>query len=265
MRFVFNGNYTNQEKEVFQKAQEEDFLKIYDYLKINPASVEKITYKVFDSRKGKQEADPNHSISRASARSGEMAVYRFWLPSDDSHFPHELTHLATAKWGKSYDWTLEVDTYDGKKITLTEPMLSTSFMQEGLAIAVDDIVFGRKLMEEDEEKFIDDWCREYKGKFPKLAECINMDGFCAFENKLIVPFTASLSKFLLRTFGIEKFRQVYISLNELVPPADNVKVMENVFGLKEKELINKWGESIKDQETIPFHNQLPFECIKGKL
>lgn len=141
MVYHFNGSYPREDQGRFILAQEEDLQRICRFFSVAADSYH-ITQNIFDSREGKQRSDPNHSIGRAGARTFEMALYRYWAPGDDPHFPHELTHLVVHKLVPTYPWTVELDTADGGKITQTAPMDSTSFMQEGLAIAVDDIVFG---------------------------------------------------------------------------------------------------------------------------
>lgn len=241
MNYNFYGQYSEKEQDLFKYAQGDDLKKICRYLKTEISLLENIKFEIFDSREGKQNADPNHSISRASARFNEMTVYRFWLPTEDPHFPHETTHLVAHKWSRPYIFKTELDTWDSKKISRKLKMVSTSFMQEGLAIAVDDIVFKRKLLEERESKFIDKWCREQIDKMPKsLEKIINLDGFGSVENKVVVPFAASLSKYLLQEFGVDRYKSMYIQLKETISPEENVKVIEGVYGLTEKEILDKW-------------------------
>lgn len=244
MIFKFHGNYTDEDKRSFEAAQEQDLIKICQYLETDPKLVAGIKFEVFDTREGKQNADPNHSISRASARFKEMTVYRFWTPIDDPHFPHEITHLVAHTWAKAYFLTAALDTWDNKKVTRTTEMVSTSFMQEGLAIAVDDIVFGRKLPEEGEEKFIDDWCRQQLDQMPTLSECINLEGFDSFDNKIVVPLAASFSKYCLKKFGVKKYKKIYVKLKETVSARENIQIIEDIFKLKEEDLLQQWRKSL---------------------
>lgn len=240
MLYKFDGSYSNKDKELFKSAQEKDLNKITRFLKTPFKYTARIKFEVFDTMEGKQNADPNHSISQASARFKEMTVYRYWKPNDDPHFPHEITHLVAHTWTKPYKWRIELDTWDDKSILKTIEMVSTSFMQEGLAIAVDDIVFKRKLPEEGRHKFIDDWCREQLDKVPAIIDVINFEGFGSFENKLVVPFGASLSKYLIQTIGLEKFKQMYVSVKEINSPDINVEVLEKIYGQKSKDLLENW-------------------------
>lgn len=245
MKFNFHGTYSNKDIKLFQDAQNSDLAEICRYLKTNVKLLNNIRFEIFDTREGKQKADPNHSISRASARFDEMAIYRFWLPTDDTHFPHEITHLASHTWAKPYLLTEKLDTAYGTKIKKTFKMVSTSFMQEGLAIAVDDIVFNRKLLEDGEHKLIDNWCREQSDELPiPLTQVINFKGFGSVENKIVVPFSASLSKHLLQSFGVDKYKKMYILLKETDAPEINVETIEKVYGMREQQIIDNWKKSV---------------------
>jgi len=246
MLFNFHGLYTDDDKNKFRLAQEEDLESICDYLKTDNSKVADIRFEVFDTREGKQAADPHHSISRASARFNEMALYRVWTPDDDPHFPHEITHLVAHTWTKPYVLTEELDTAYRTKVKKTFEMVSTSFMQEGLAIAVDDIVFQRKLLEEGESKFIDDWCLKQLAKMPStLKQVINLDGFNSMENKIVVPFAASVSKYLLQNSGVGQYKEMYIRLMETASPLENIRILEEIYQLSERQIINQWQKSIE--------------------
>ena len=219
--------------------------KICAYLQTAIDKLPPITFQVFDTRQAKQEADPHHSISRASARFEQMAVFRFWQPDDDAHYPHEITHLVAHRWATPYNFNTQLDTWDDKIINKKVAMVSTSFMQEGLAIAVDEIVFGRKLLEENEYNWPDDWCREQKETMPKkLCGVINLDGFSKVPNKIVVPFCASLVKFLLINFGLDKFKQMYILLREIDSPEKNVTRIQSIYKIPETKLIKLWRQSL---------------------
>lgn len=245
MRYKFHGNYSSKSIDEYQKAQEEDLIKIRKYLQTENSKLGKISFEVYDTREGKQKADPNHSISRASARFNEMRIYRCWLPGEDPHCPHEITHLVAHIWAKPYPLKTELDTSYGTKIIKKIEMLSTSFIQEGLAIAVDDIVFGRKLLEEGEKKYIDDWCRKQMNKMPvNIHSVIDINGFDSLPNKIVVPFSASLSKFLLNKFGLNKYKKMYVKIKETLPPEENVRMIENEYRQSEEKLVNNWRKSI---------------------
>lgn len=241
MKYYFQGNYTSKKQSDFQQAQESDLLKICDFLETEPSMLEVVSNHVFDTREGKQKADPNHSISRASARFEHMAIYRYWEPNDDPHFPHEITHLVAHTWAEPYDYEVDLDTWDDKIIRQKIKMVSTSFMQEGLAIAVDEIVFGRMLKESGEAKLIDQWVLDNIDQIPKsLVEVINFEEFCEWPNVLAVPTAASFTKYLLQKYGLAKYKQMYISLKETHAPDENVKKIEQVYKKSIDELYQSW-------------------------
>lgn len=243
IKFNFQGKFSQAGKNLFVKTQTADLIKICSYLKINPKSLGLIKYFIFDSHQGKIDADPNHSVSRAVARYKENAIYRFWDKIEDPSFPHELTHLVAHHLDTPYRLHTEVDQANGEKLTIDIEMVSTSFMQEGLVIAVDDLVFNKKLKEEREFKFIDDWCRKQIDQMPKSLKSA-MEDFDTLPNKIIIPFTASLSKFLLNKYGLEKYIKVYCGLRETNSIEENIKVIEEVYSLDESTIFSDWESSL---------------------
>lgn len=243
IQFKFQGKFSQTEKKLFKDTQIQDLIKICAYLQINPKSLGLIKYFVYDSHQGKIDADPNHSISRAVARYKENAVFRYWDRIEDSSFPHELTHLVAHHFYTPYYLNTQVDQADGTKLTVDIEMVSTVFMQEGLAIAVDDIVFIRKLKEQGGFKFIDDWCREQIKFMPKSLKNA-MANFNNLPNEVIIPFTASFSKFLLTKFGLEKYKKVYCKLKETNPLEENIKIFTQIYNLDEKSIIKSWKLSL---------------------
>lgn len=240
MNYYFNGSYSKKVQIKFKDTQEQNLVEIAKYLRTSKKSLTNISFEIFDSREGKQKIDPHHSISRASARFKQMTIFRYWEPKDDPSFPHEITHLVAHTWAKPYKWQVDLDTWDDKKISTVIEMVSTSFMQEGLAIAVDEIVFNRKLLENGKLKFPDDWCKRYIKKIPEVTKCINFEGFCSFDNEIIVPFSASLTKYLIQKYGIDKYKNAYISLKETNSADKNVRLLEKIYGVNIKEIRDKW-------------------------
>lgn len=243
IKFDFQGEFSQKENGLFTRTQTEDLIKICNYLQVNPKSLGQVKYFIFDSHQGKIDADPNHSVSRAVARYNENAVYRFWDKIEDPSFPHELTHLVAHHLDIPYLLKTEVDQANGEKLTIDVEMVSTSFMQEGLSVAIDDIVFNKKLKEDGEFKFIDDWCREQINQMPESISSA-MQSFDTLPNKIIIPFTASLSKFFLNKFGLEKYKKVYCGLKETNSIEENIKVIEEVYILDESTILSNWKSSL---------------------
>lgn len=245
--FYYDYDIGSSDSYYFETIQKNDLGEVCKYLAVSVDALPKISYKVYENVDKKRAADPNHSGSRASARCDEMTIYRVWSPSDGENpsFPHEIVHLVAHLWSVPYRWNATLTAPDGSEYQKEIGMISTSFMQEGLAIAVDDIVFGRKLKEEGQFKLIDDWCREQIDSIKKidLASVINFDGFCSMDNKLVVPFSASLSKFLLNKYGLDKYKQMYIGVKEIMSPEQNIEMFESVYG-SYRDLVAGWLKSI---------------------
>lgn len=245
--FRFHGEYTEEERMSFSEAQQEDAVRIIGVLYPGSEIKLKIAFEVFDDSQEKQEADPLHSRGRAAARYREMTVYRVWNPKEDPHFPHEITHLVAHTLAEPYEWEVELPGKDGEETTYKIDMLSTSFMQEGLAIALDEIQFKRLWKISDKEQSVDAWMKEHQDEMEgitSLSNCINFEGFNSYEDSFIVPFSASLSKFLIERYGIELYKQMYSEIKETNLPADNVSIIETVYGRTEKELLLDWKESL---------------------
>lgn len=241
--FFFKGKYSENDKQQFIEAQDEDLKKICDYLKTKLAK--NIKFKTYLDIEDKKQDDPFRSVSRASARFSEMTVYRNWKPGENPHFPHEITHLVTHTWNEPYNYPVTLDTFDGKEIQQEIEMLSTSFMQEGLAIAVDDLVFNEKLTEKGETKTIEDWCRENINQLPKLTDVINFDGFNSIDNKIVVPYAAGFSKFLLQEYGLVKYQKMYVSIRETYKPKGNIKIIEKIYQKSTERLQKEFIKSLK--------------------
>lgn len=245
LTFDFHGAFTDDEKERFAFVQKRDLEKIAVYLQTDRSFLAGMRYKVFSTRESKQEADPQHSISRASARFKEFAIYRYWQPEDDPSFPHEMTHLVAHRWAVPYQFTTQLDTADGNVITQTLDMVSTSFMQEGLAIAVDDILFQRMLTEGQVTKTVDTFCRDQRDAMPtSLQSVINFAGFGSLPNEVVVPFSASLSKFLLAKYGLETYKKLYTAVKEVHASEENIAIIEATLHTSEQDLLHEWRRSI---------------------
>ena len=117
MKYQFHGKYKESDKQRFTTAQKNDLEKICNYLKTDLSVAKDFQYKIYDTRKKKQESDPYHSISKVSARFNKLTIYRFWETKEDPNFPHELTHLIAHMWHKPYVWETSLDTWDRQKIT----------------------------------------------------------------------------------------------------------------------------------------------------
>ncbi|GEM_PF-1918635 len=246
--FIFRGVYSPEAQQTFIDAQYADAVEVCDFLGVTIKTAPKdlkLFVLVFDTQEKKKIADPFRTGSRASARFNEMELYRVWMQDEDPHFPHELTHLIAHTWGEPYSWVVELkDSETGKEYQRATMMISTSFFQEGLAIAVDELHFQKPWRE---GKFVDELCREHTKEIDEiksLAQCINFTDMNTFPDEVIMSFAGSFVKFLIQTFGMDTFREIYIRMREVDYPWENISEIENVCEISEKELLRQWRETI---------------------
>lgn len=77
-----------------------------------------------------------------------------------------------------------------------------------------------------------------------LQEVILLDGFGSLPNEIVVPFTASFSKYLIKEKGVGVYKKAYCALKETLTPQENVQIIENVYGKSESELLVEWRQSL---------------------
>jgi hypothetical protein len=239
--YEYFGDYSEQQTADFAEVQESDLQKILTYLNVETPKV-KYKYKIFPTLIEKQRADPNHSVSHACARVDERAIYRVLGPEmEQLSFPHELVHLVAHDIAPQYKWEVELDTYNGKKYKKTIEFDSTSFLQEGLAILIDELVFGNKLREAGEYHYIDDWVRHNTDKTDlKPHDILDFYKSCAQPPLFATPICASFCKFLVEKYGMEKFMQVYRASSELNTEKENIRVLEKTYNEDIDFLEDEW-------------------------
>lgn len=239
--YIFDSNYKEDEKQKFIYANNKDFDRLNRYFKDNHDL--SIKYFAFSTRENKYRNDPFHSISRASARWHVNSVYRYWEPSDDPHFPHELVHIFAHQLDKPYTWETEFDTFDGEVFEVDLPMVSTSFLQEGLAVALDDILFHRKIYENGKWEPLEKLVQNINKWDLITASILNFEGFSEVPNNVSIPFAGYLSKYIIKNYSFEQFKRIYISVKEIISVEENAKVFKRIL----KEDFDSIVEQIKSQ------------------
>lgn len=251
LSFSFVGQFTQEQKETFQRAQREDFSKLLDVMHIESGKEPSMTFQVFDTREKKQAADPLHSLSRASARFRERAVYRYWQGDADPHFPHEMTHLFAHSWAEPYVWVVELP--EGANVVEREiEMVSTSFFQEGLAIAIDESRFGRMWLGSPSGEKLETWIRRNWESCSHLtiSGSINFEGFNAMSDDTANAFAGSFSKYLIERFGLERYKELYIQVRETNSVLQNRQILESVLGETETVLVDHWKEWVLEVSKV---------------
>ena len=243
--YYFYGEFGKKEITDFVDTQERDLEKILGFLNVDDLRA-RFSYKVYPDLEKKREADPYHSGSYACARVGEKTIYRV-LGEDmqNPSFPHEIVHLVMHEISPTYNWEVELDTFDGKKQKEVIPMDSISYLQEGMALLIDEIVFENKLREAGEYRYLDEWVHHNEGKHNiKTKNQIDFYEFCAQNPLYGTPMCGSFCMYLVKKYGLDKFMELYKKTSELFKKEKNILIIESNYGKTLNELESEWLKSI---------------------
>jgi|GEM_PF-2486282 len=249
--YEFYGDFSKKQINGFMKTQQKDLNKILKFLKIKKIN-DKLKYKVFSALQEKRDSDPNHSASPACARAGEKTIYRVYNPNIKSYpemksfsFPHEIVHLVMHEISPSYNWTVTLDTYDGKEMRKEVEFDSIVFLQEGTALLIDEIVFGNKLRRLDEYKYLDGWVKYNCGKHNiKISNLIEYYESSEQKPLYSTPICGSFCKYLYNKYGLEKFLKLYRSCSELDSKNENIERFKVIYGKLLDELEADWDDKL---------------------
>ena len=59
-----------------------------------------------------------------------------------------------------------------------------------------------------------------------------------------MPFAASISQYLINKYGLNKFKEIYVSIKETNTPEQNISIIEQIIQLEENELFYLWKKSL---------------------
>jgi hypothetical protein len=243
--YEFYGHYRKDHVSDFVNTQEDDIAKISNFLGLKKVHA-RFKYKVYPTIGEKRKADPYHSGSYACARFGEKTIYRVLgdgMPN--LSFPHEIVHLVMHQISPTYYWEVELDTFDGKKKKKVIAMDSTSYLQEGIALLIDELVFNNKLREAGEYRFLDEWVHYNKGKHDiHIKDQIDFYEFCACNPIHGTPMCGSFCMYLVKKYGLSKFLELYKGSSELLKKEKNILLIESAYGKSLDKLEKEWLKSI---------------------
>ena len=209
----FKIYYSNDKKikaHINELGKEHEFLykEIVDELKINPKS--KVSSYIYKNRKEKERLMGAKNVLIGDPFNYEMHN-DFEVPPIP-HLKHEMTHVLSANFGhKIFKLTKYVGLF------------------EGLAEAVG--FEGRKLTLHEKVKAL-----YLLNKAPDIIEIISAYGFWTKQSRKAYWTAASFVRYLIDTFGIDKFKSVYLKAN-----------FKEIYEIPLGELVKKWEEKISDQ------------------
>jgi hypothetical protein len=248
--YHYHGDYTDEEKAIFEMRQENDLMVICGYLDCTLPK-ELIKMYICPTRKVKQILDPHHSPSRASYRSDTHSIYRVWDKDfKTASFPHEITHAIAHLWGTPYLFTTTIDTATQGALEITTSMVSTSFLQEGLAIATDELAFGYKhaiagarcWQLEHMQKFL-----ATKSPLPSLLEMQHFTTFADLPNEISIPIAVTWTMFLMERFGLKTYKAYYVAMTESLTTSEMQSVTSRIFATSFHELYESWRSWVLSQ------------------
>ncbi len=115
--------------------------------------------------------------------------------------------------------------------------LSIYLFCEGLAQFMEGNLFGKDV------DFISKELLEQK-KLYSVKELIDNKNWEGVEPKIIYPEVGSFTRFLINTYGRDKFKNIYQKLSRLNNFEENLKTIENGFGKLIEELEERWKNNL---------------------
>lgn len=246
--FIFQFFGASPDEETIQEfiaTQEADVATVRQFLGVDN-DVGPYQFLLYPTLADKQAADPHHSTSRASARAGEQSIYRVFGPEmPEPSFPHELVHLVMHDNSPTYLWEVQLDNPDGSSHYEAVQMDSISFLQEGLAVTVDELAFGNKLYEAGEYRFADEWVRHNANEHTiAVSDILHFDGLSEQNPVYATPVSASFCKYLITTYGMPLFLDLYRSCHENDTLEQTITEFHHNYGKGLVTLETEWRQSL---------------------
>lgn len=217
--YIFNveeGSLADIEIEQIKSRQEAAFSKIIKVLDLNEPS-QKITYYFYTSREKKAELIGDGWYGQSIY--DEFAIHAVYNEEDKVVGEHEDTHLLTLELG-----------------------YPVSFIQEGIAEAM----VGKSMFGNDHYKIVRDGLNR--------GLTINLENLIASqqawvdtsdeEAEFYYSIAGSFTKYLLETFGFEKFKKLYGLNSREKTPAENIEIFKQVFDRDIRIIADEWLHSI---------------------
>lgn len=229
----------------FIATQEADLAAVRTFLGVS-ADADAYHYQVYPTLEAKRMADPHHSPSRASTRANERTIYRVLGPEmPELSFPHELVHLVMHDNSPTYLWEVKLDNPDGSSHYEAIQMDSISFLQEGLAVTVDELAFRNMLCEAGEYRFADEWVRQNASEHSiAVPDILQFEALSEQNPVYAMPICASFCKYLITTYGMPLFLDLYRSCHESDLHEQTVTEFRNNYGKDLTTLEIEWQQSL---------------------
>ena len=104
------------------------------------------------------------------------------------------------------------------------------------------------MSEKWDQKDIDFWAKKYlkRDKLYSLEFLIDNKNWNKINEAIVYPQAGSFIRYLVKTYGLEKFKEVYKNLSRNKTAKQNVKIIEKVYFKSMKELEENWKEHLEN-------------------
>jgi hypothetical protein len=205
------------------KVQEESYKKILRTLKLK--NKRKLNYYLYPSKKIKNElmGDDGHGngiwleIAKQKRiwKSEKFEVHALYNNKIQCIGAHEDTHLLSLPWG-----------------------VAIFLFSEGLA---------EFMSEKWQNKDIDFWAKEYlkKNKLYSIEFLANNKNWDKVNEMIVYPQSGSFIRYLIRIYGIEKFKRVYKKVSRKKKFNDNIRIIKEIYSKSIEKLEKDWKKYLK--------------------
>ena len=213
----FENSLAAEEIEKIVETQEQNYRKIIKILGLE--NKRKIDYYLYPSEKIKESLMGDNGYGNAIWV--EIEKIKVWVPKKfEVHClynnkiqcigPHEDTHLLSLPYGAA-----------------------TFLFSEGLAEFMDEKWQGRE---------IDIWAKEYfkKNKLYAIKFLMENKNWDKVDDMIAYPQSGSFIKYLINTYGIEKFKKMHQDLSRNKTSRENIRVVEKNCSKTIEEIEKNW-------------------------
>lgn len=211
------GSLAEKDIKMIADVQEKSFNKICETLKVD--FPEKIKYYLLDSKEEVGKLYGDDTPINGFAVWGENKVYAVYNNDTKCIGPHEDAHLIS--------------------FIINAPI--SDFIVEGLAMYFDEKWW---------EQANNTWASYYKNNDDNISifKLFDNNEFFKYNCELTYPIAGSFTKFLIETFGISKYLELYKIKTEI-----KKEDFENIFNLTPLEIETMYWNKIKE---IPFNSEI---------
>lgn len=228
--YYFKNSLAEKNIDKIIKIKEGHYRKILSFLRIKNYPKRKIKYYLYPSLKKKAELMGDDSLGNAiwgelelidnKVKTKKFEIHGLYSLKMKFIGEHEDTHLLSLPWG-----------------------LSIYLFNEGLAQSIEGKLFGKDIDDLSQKLML-------KNKLPSLKWLFNNKKWNRIKEEIVYPQAGSFVRYLINTFGLEKFKKVYKKLSKNKKVRENIKIVKRTYSKSIKELEINWKEYLINKIRI---------------